>query len=156
MFKPRVSEFPACKAAASGWKDGFAGVLDFMGAWVNGEETGSPFVNPDFLCFDAPMKFMWMVLLPDGETDARGFELTDFSGGLYVSAIAINDDTDDLLKTIDNLLNWVNGQANFEADFRPGRYRMTRRFTTDASVETWERSLGYGQLEVFIPVRVTG
>lgn len=77
----------------------------------------------------------------------------NFFGGLYVSAIAIDENIDDLMKTIDNLINWVNVQDNFELDFRPGRYRMTRRFTSDETSEVIEKALGYGQLEVFIPVK---
>ena len=154
MFRPRINEFPACAAVASGWKDDFPGVLEFMGVWIAGSDVGSPFTGPDFLCFDDPMKFMWIKLLPDDKADAKGFEMINFSGGLYVSAIAVNGDIDDLTATIENLKNWVNGQAGFELDFRPGRYRMTRRFTSDESAETWEKSLGYGQLEVFIPVKV--
>lgn len=154
MFRPRINDLPPCKAVASGWKEEFGGVLDFMEAWISGDEAGSPFISPDFLCFNEPMSFLWLKLLPNEKVDTKGFEMVDFLGGLYVSAIAIDDDIDDLLKTIDNLINWINGQDNFELDFRPGRYRMTRRFTSDESSEVIEKALGYGQLEVFIPIKI--
>ncbi len=154
MFRPRINALPPCKAVASGWKEEFGGVLDFMEAWISGDEVGSPFISPDFLCFNEPMSFLWLKLLPNEKVDTKGFEMFDFLGGLYVSAIAIDDDIDDLLKTIDNLINWINGQDSFELDFRPGRYRMTRRFTSDESSEVIEKALGYGQLEVFIPIKI--
>lgn len=156
MFRPRINEFPACRAVASGWKGNFGEIFGFMNAWIPGDTVGSPFTSPDFLCFNEPFSFLWLKLLQDDKVDTKGFEMIDFSGGLYVSAIAINNDFDDLAKTIDYLKNWVNEQANFELDFRSGRYRMTRRFTSDESVGTWEKSLGYGQIEVFIPIKVLG
>lgn len=156
MFRPRINEFPACKAVASGWKDNFGDVFGFMHAWVPGDDAGLLFPSPDFLCFNEPMNFLWLKLLSDDKVDTKGFEMIDFSGGLYISAIAINNDIGDLMKTIENLKSWVNEQENFELDFCPGRYRMTRRFTSDKSCDTWEKSLGYGQLEVFIPIKIIG
>jgi hypothetical protein len=153
MFRPRINEFPSCKAVASGWKEDFGGVLDFMGTWITGDEAGSSFTSPDFLCFNEPMNFLWLKLLADDKVDTKGFEIMDFVGGLYVSAIAIDENIDDLMKTIDDLKNWVNEQDNFDLDFRPGRYRMTRRFTSDDTSGAFEKALGYGQLEVFIPVK---
>jgi hypothetical protein len=153
MFRPRINEFPFCKAVASGWKGDIGGVLDFMGAWISGNEADSPFISPDFLCFNEPMNFLWLKLLPDDKVDTKGFELIDFSGGLYVSAIAMDENIDDLLKTIEHLKTWVNEQDNFELDFRLGRYRMTCRFTSDETSEAFEKALGYGQLEVFIPIK---
>lgn len=156
MFRPYINEFPPCKAVASGWKGDFGGVLDFMGAWISGDEAGSPFTSPDFLCFNEPMSFLWLKLLPDDKVDTKGFEIIDFFGGLYVSAIAIDENMDDLMKTIDSLKNWVKEQDNFDLDFRQGRYRMTRRFTSDKTSEAFEKALGYGQLEVFIPIKIIG
>jgi hypothetical protein len=127
-----------------------------MGAWILCNEAGSLFTSPDFLCFNEPMSFLWLKLLPDDKVDTKGFEMIDFLGGLYVSAIAIDENIDDLMKTIDYLKNWVNKQDNFELDFRPGRYRMTRRFTADETSEVFEKALGYGQLEVFIPIKTLG
>lgn len=156
MFRPRINEFTACKAVSSGWKENFGDIFGFMDAWIPGDKVGSPFSSPDFLCFNEPMNFLWLILLPDDKVDTKGFEMIDFLGGLYVSAIAINDNIDDLMKTIESLKSWVDEQDDFELDFRLGRYRMTRRFTSDESCNTWEKSLGYGQLEVFIPIKVLG
>ncbi|MDF2544083.1 MAG: hypothetical protein K0S47_3801 [Herbinix sp.] len=156
MFRPCINEFPPCKAVASGWKEDFGGVLDFMGAWIPGDEVGSPFISPDFLCFNEPMSFIWLKLLPDDKVDTKGFEIIDFFGGLYVSAIAIDENIDDLMKTIDSLIQWIDEQDNFELDYRPGRYRMTRRFTSDETSEVIEKALGYGQLEVYIPIKIIG
>lgn len=100
MLRPRINELPACKAVSSGWKGDFGGVLDFMYAWIPGEKVGSDLACPDFLCFNEPMSFMWFKILPSAEVDTKGFEMIDFSGGLYVSAIAINEDLDDLIKTL--------------------------------------------------------
>jgi len=154
MFRPRINEFPPCKAVASGWKGDFRGVLDFMGEWISGDGAGSPFASPDFLCFNEPMEFLWIKLLPNDEVDTKGFEMIDFSGGLYVSAIAIDDNIEDLMKTINDLKNWVK-EHNFELDFRSGRYRMTRRFTSEESSEVFQKALGYSQLEVFIPIMIS-
>lgn len=89
MFRPRINEYPACKAVVSGWKKDFGEVFEFMGAWIPGDEVGSPFASPDFLCFNnEPMSWEWIKLL------------------------------------------------------------------ADASVDTLKKALGYGQLEVFIPIKI--
>lgn len=150
MLRPRINEFPACKAVASGWKGDFGGVLDFMHTWILGDKTSLPLKNLDFLCFNEPMNFLWFKILSDDKVDTKGFEMIDFSGGLYISAIAIDENIDDLMKTIDYLNNLVNEQENFELDFCPGRYRMTQLLTSDETKE----ALGYGQLEVFIPIKI--
>ncbi|WOO35869.1 hypothetical protein R2R35_19025 [Anaerocolumna sp. AGMB13020] len=154
MFRPRINEFQTCKAVASGWKGEFQGVLEFMDEWISGDEASSPFTSPDFLCFNEPMDFLWIKLLPNDKVDTKGFEIIDFLGGLYVSAIAKDDNIEDLMKTINDLKIWIN-EHNFELDFRSGRYRMTRRITSDKTSEVLEQALGYGQLEVFIPITIS-
>ena len=156
IFRPKVYEFPACKAAATGWKKDISGTFVIWGTWMSTDEINSPFASPDFLCYDEQMGFNWIRLLQDTPEDAKGFEIIDFSGGLYVSAIARNNDMDDMDKTIENLMNWVNGHDNFELDFSPGRYQMSRRFTSNEGIDIWEKYLysGHGQLEMFIPIKV--
>jgi hypothetical protein len=156
MFRPRINEFPPCKAVASGWKEDFEGLFDFMGTWIPGDKVGSPFTSPDFLCFNEPMNFLWLKLLSDDKVDTKEFEVIDFLGGLYVSAIVIDENIDDLIATINHLKNWVNEQDNFELDFRPGRYRMTCRLTSDKTSKVIKKALGYDQLEVFIPIKTLG
>lgn len=153
MFRPHIQELPPCKAVASGWKDNFEGLFDFMGAWIQDKEVGSPFTYPDFLMFHEPMSFLWLKLLPDDKVDTKGFEVIDFLGGLYVSAIAMDDNIDDLIATINDLKNWVKEQDNFELDFRPGRYRMTSRLTSDETSKVIKNALGYDQLEVYLPIK---
>lgn len=156
MFRPRINDFPTCKAVTSGWKEDFMELFEFMRAWIPGDEAGLPFTPPDFLCFNEPMSFLWLKLLPNDKVDTKGFEMIDFLGGLYVSAIAIDENIDDLQKTIDHLKKWVNEQDNFELDLCPGRYRMTTRFISDETSEVIKKALGYDQLEVFLPIKMIG
>ena len=152
MFRPKIYEFPISYAAATGWKENIAGTFAIWGTWMSADEINSPFASPDFLLYNEQMGFNWIRLLQDKPEDTKGFEIIDFLGGLFVSAIAKNNDMEDMDKTIENLINWVNEQENIELDFSPGRYRMSRRFTSNKSVETLEKDLGYGQLEMFIPI----
>lgn len=153
MLRPHISEFPACKAVASEWSKNLNNLFDFMFAWVSGPgyETAST-LPQDYLCYDEQAGFLWFVILPNEPEDTKGYELIDIPGGLYVSAIAIDDNNSDLNKTIDYLKNWVDEQDNFELDFSPGRYRMTHVLTSEETT----KALGYGQLEVFIPIKIIG
>lgn len=154
-FRPHINEFPASIAVASGWKNNYNDVFDFMFTMIPGD-ANSLYERPNFICTsnEEPASWLWLKLLEDENADTKGFELLDFVGGLYVSAIAIDDNQVDMQKTINELKNWVNEQENFELDFGQGRYQMTSRITSDETSEALDEALGYGQLEIFIPIKI--
>lgn len=154
LIRPRISEFPEFKAVVSGWESFntlFNGTDSFFDTWIKANKIGTSFVPTDFLCFnESTGLFLWLALLnDDSDSDTRGFETVDFPGGLYVSAVAIDNDIKNLLEVEEYLKNWVNEQNNFELDIGSGRHRMTQVLTSDESTE----ALGYGQLEVLIPIK---
>ncbi len=152
QLRPHINEFPSFKAVSSGWIEGWNEELlnNFMNVWIS--DKLPPDLTPhDFLCFgNVPNTFMWLRVLPNANIDTEGFELVDFVGGLFISAIAIDNNMGDTTATIEYLENWVNEQDNFELDYGPGRYRMSHMLTSDKTFE----ALGYHQLNIFIPVKI--
>ena len=69
---------------------------------------------------------------------------------LALSAISINDNMGDFMSTVAYLENWIREQSDFDFDFRPGRYQMTQVITSPKTT----KALGYGQLEIYIPIKI--
>ncbi len=154
QLRPHISEFPSSfKAVSSGWTQGWdeEKLNRFMMKWIS-DILPSDLTPQDFLCHDAG-NFMWIRVLTNdalNTIDTEDYEVIDFLGGLYISAVAIDDNMGDVMSTIAYLENWVREEDNFELDYGPGRYRMTHMLTLPKTFE----ALGYHQLKIFIPVKI--
>jgi predicted transcriptional regulator YdeE len=92
----------------------------------------------------------WLFVLPEGMTDAGGYKVFDFPGGLYAVA-ACKDEGAEIEKTSQEIHQWIEGSEVFEkAPKSSGRYEMGHIITPMNAKET----LGYHQMDVFVPIVV--
>lgn len=145
----RVVELPRARMVSSGDQE-----LDGFDQWFSriDRERKDRFFPRDFMWYDAGAKrLVWYYALPDGVDDTGGYETVEFPGGLYAAAVSRDQDDQDGERVYREVKEWVQGSGCFEVDERPGRYTLFHVITSDAAF----RAMGYRQLDLYIPVRVT-
>lgn len=151
MFEPRIVTVPDSKMVVTEWKPDIFQLLDFEQAWVSPENNKGKYLPKDFLSYDPQTdRFRWSYIVSDDCSDAKGYEFIDFIGGLYVTAVCIDENLDSLFQVIDDLSKWIKNTENFELDFQENRHRMTQVITSDEV----SRALGYKQLEIYLPIKI--
>jgi len=159
MVDVRIIELPACTMASSGTctdLDCFApgGLLTTFNAWWSAVDAGRPdrFFPRDFMWYDGSLKgLVWWYALAEPVSDTGGWQLVDFGGGLYASAVCRDGDDADGERVSAAARDWVRSSDALELDESSGRTDLFRVITPPAAAP----ALGYGQLELLIPVRVT-
>ncbi|HEX3076792.1 MAG TPA: MerR family transcriptional regulator, partial [Lachnospiraceae bacterium] len=65
----------------------------------------------DFLCRRNDGKFRWLYGVQDSVTgiNTAPYEITEFEGGLYASAVCIDGDDDSIMKVESKILKWLEG-----------------------------------------------
>lgn len=108
------------------------------------------FMPRDFLYYDSErqgMVWIW-ALTESGETG--GFDTVDFEGGLYLTFAYRDGDGEAHDKLHKEALDYIKDSPIWELDIRPNRYSMGHIITPKEVME----AQGWGQMEVFIPVRL--
>jgi len=112
----------------------------------------------DFMPFnDDTGKSFWVYSILNidiSKFNTEGFEVIDFEGGLYATAITCDpdDNQSEYDKAVQELKDWVTKSNSFEFDFRPGRQFMTQMPAADD--DALRSALGYAQMEIFIPIKI--
>jgi hypothetical protein len=149
----RIIELPRVKMARSGGKD--LGEFDRWWTAVAARDRISLFPR-DFMWWNPRLKAdEWVYALPfaaepGGEVDSGGYEVFDFSGGLYAVA-ACKDDGPEIEKLSRLIHEWI---ARSEVFAEP---------SPEEAVDRWEmghvitplnakQTMGYHQLDLFVPI----
>lgn len=149
----RIMLLPACKMVSSGY--GFFGEekFDRFDRWFSelsyhGSYTWE--IPRDFLWYD-PEKgsSVWWFVKPDYDVDTQDFDIVDFEGGMYVSAVSRDGDDEDGGRVHEGIKKWIEKSDILELDERPGHYTMCHIVTPKQIKET----LGFHQLEILVPVK---
>jgi hypothetical protein len=128
--------------------------------WVNVVDRHTDVFPRDFMPFnDDTGKNYWLysILGIDvGKFDISGFEIIDFEGGYYATAIAIDPDNNEesLPNTIQEVKDWVNQSKCFELDFDMKRIRCFMSQMVVADDDELKNAMGYAQMEIFIPIKI--
>lgn len=153
----RIISLPPFKAVTSGLDkvgdfsdDGILRSFDKFFSSVTPKPSES-FMPRDFLYYDEEQQGMvWLwALTENGETG--GFETMDFDGGLYITFAYPDRDGQAHDRLQKEVLDYVENSDFLELDIRPNHYSMGHIITPKAVME----AQGWGQMEVFIPVKIS-
>lgn len=150
----RIVELPKCRMITSG--NGEKETLKrFDKLWTKLDmKRKDRFFPRDFMWWDEGSKTtIWWYAVEDWvtETDAGEFELFDFEGGFYAAAICRQDDFSDGTRVYEGIKAWVAEHETFELDERSGHYHLWHVVGVPAT----DKGLGYRQLEIFVPVKLS-
>ena len=138
-------------------KDPFAEngrLMRFMVWWSDYDKGRTDRWFPrDFMMYERERNaLMWYYAIPDDAEIDCEFEVIDFSGGLYVSGVAIDGNTTDESEVYDAIKKWVKDSDVFELDEKPGHYDLFRVITP----EKVQNVIGHNQLEIYVPIKLKG
>ncbi len=104
----------------------------------------------DFLCRRDDGKFRWLYGVEENvkEIATAPYEVIQFEGGLYASAVCIDGDDDSIMKVEDKILKWLEG-TNFIVD--RARDIMGNMTYNDDEIK---KGLGYEQLQRYVPIKL--
>ncbi|ROR28493.1 DNA-binding transcriptional MerR regulator [Mobilisporobacter senegalensis] len=104
----------------------------------------------DFLCRRNDGKFRWLYSVHEcvKEIDTAPYEVMEFEGGLYASAVCIDGDDDSLMKVENKIMKWLEG-TNFILDRE--RDIMGNMTYNDDEIK---KGLGYEQLQRYVPIKL--
>lgn len=104
----------------------------------------------DFLCRKNDGTFRWIYSVHEAvrEMDAAPYEMIEFGGGLYASAVCIDGDDDSLMKVEGKILKWLE-KTNFVLDNE--RDIMGNMTYNDDEIT---KGLGYEQLQRYVPIKL--
>ncbi len=104
----------------------------------------------DFLYRRNDGKFRWLYGVHESvrEMAAAAYEVIEFEGGLYASAVCIDGDDDSIVKVENKILKWLEG-TNFILDRE--RDIMGNMTYNDKEIKT---GLGYEQLQRYVPIKL--
>lgn len=104
----------------------------------------------DFLCRRNDRKFRWLYSVHEcvNELDTAPYEVAEFKGGLYASAVCIDGDDDSIMKVESKILNWLK-KTNFMLDEE--RDIMGNMTYNDDEIK---KGLGYEQLQRYVPIKL--
>ncbi len=96
-------------------------------------------------------KAIWIWAIQDEvtETDTAPYEIIEFEGGLYATAVSIDGDDDINGRVYSGIKSWVES-SGFELDERPGHQTLCNMIYP---LDEIKKSLGYHQLEIYVPIR---
>ncbi len=151
--KPDVKlvELPACRMVISGVEQG-NNHDRFNKMWGRLDaKRKDRFFPRDFMCHDKEKGgSVWCYAIEDwvSEKDTEGFEIADFEGGLYATAIVHDFDVNEVIRAYNGIKEWIAKYENLTLDERPGHSVMFHVTIPDAY-----SLLGYRQVEYFFPIK---
>lgn len=149
----RIMSLPACKMVSSGY--GFFGEekFDRFSEWFGKFSNNGEYIwemPKDFAWYD-PEKgaTLWWFVKPDYDVDIQDFDIVDFEGGLYVTAVSRDDDDADGGRVYAGIKKWIEKSDMLELDERTGHQTMYHVVTPKRIKEEF----GFHQLEILVPVK---
>lgn len=129
-----------------------------MGTFQQWQEERNHFVKnqmygaPDFLWFEEDMKAVWIWAVEDWVTkaDVEPYDIIEFKGGLYASAISVDGDDDINSRVYEGIMKWLES-SGFELDEQPGHRTLCHMVNPTDEIKD---ALGYHQLELFVLIKV--
>ncbi len=149
-----VVRLPEFKAISSGY-DTFGNIFGEGGfdKWMQTHhhlEKKIIFDCADFMWHEDG-KTIWIWAIQDGvtETDTAPYEIIEFEGGLYATAVSVDGDDDINGRVYSGIKAWVEA-SGFELDERPGHQTLCNMIYP---LDEIKKGLGYHQLEIYVPIK---
>ncbi len=153
----RVLSMPKCRMVSSGLDTGplliEGSKLERFDRWFSDadKQRCDRFFARDFMWYDPISRgTVWWYALEQGMEEPDEFEMFDYEGGLYASAISRDEDDSDGERVYHGIKRWVEHSECFELDERSGHYSMYHIIGTPTIKEV----MGYSQLEIYVPIRI--
>lgn len=148
----RIVELPACNMASSGCHKDFEGLQTFDAWWSEVDKhRRDKFFPRDFMWFDAEHQgLVWYYAMEEGASDAGGFELVPFEGGLFAAAVSKDGDDEDGQRVHEGVKSWVEDTGYFALDETSHRHTMFHVITSPVA----GKAMGYSQLEIYVPIKL--
>lgn len=142
------------------FSSGLDSIDNVMGCFNQWQEEHNHLVKklmygaPDFLSFEEDMRAVWIWAVEDWvtEADTAPYELIEFEGGLYATAVSVDGDDDISGRVYNGIKKWVEA-SGFELDDRPGHRTLCHMLNPTDEIKD---ALGYHQLEIYVPIKLKG
>jgi DNA gyrase inhibitor GyrI len=95
---------------------------------------------------------IWAIADEVTEADTFPYEIIDFEGGTYATAVSIDGDDDINGRVYGGIKKWVE-TSGFEIDERSGHQTMCNMIYPYDDIK---KGLGYHQLEIYVPIKLKG
>ncbi|MFV0394409.1 MAG: hypothetical protein ACK5LC_08430 [Coprobacillaceae bacterium] len=154
----RIVELPKCRMVTSGYshdENPFIenGTLMRFEKWwstYDKERTDKWFAR-DFMMYDrSKQALVWFYAIPDNVNIDCEFEVIDFEGGIYASAVSIDGNDEDGERVFKEVKDWIHNSKSFELDERDGHYDLFHVITS----QKIQKAMGYSQLEIYVPIKI--
>jgi DNA-binding transcriptional MerR regulator len=140
------------------FSSGLDTIDNVMGCFQKWQEDHNLFVkklmygSPDFLWFEEDMRAEWIWAVEDWvtEEDTAPYEIIEFEGGLYATAVSVDGDDDISGRVYGGIKRWVENSA-FELDERPGHRTLCHMLNPTDEIKN---ALGYHQLDIYVPIKL--
>jgi DNA-binding transcriptional MerR regulator len=150
----RIIELSPCRMITSGSGDNET-IRRFEKLWNKLDERRKDrFFPRDFMVHVEPPEeghpAVWWYAIEDwvGEKDTDGFEIFQFEGGLFATAITHDWDDNMTAKAYYNIMDWLAEHEKLMYDNRPGHHVMFNAMGPDRNL------LGYSQAEYYFPIGI--
>ena len=149
----RIVELSPCRMITSGRGDSET-LRRFEKLWNKIEEQRKDrFFPRDFMVHVAPpdkSPAVWWYAIEDwvSEKDTDGFEIFQFEGGLFATAITHDWDDNTTAKAYNNIMDWLAEHEKLTYDDHPGHHVMFNALGPDKDL------LGYQQAEYYFPIGI--
>lgn len=151
MENIRVINIPPLKVVSSGSITAME-ELDAFDKWWSSIDIKHYITPRDFMWYNSNRNCMeWIFAIPEGHTDAGGYELIDFAGGLYAVATS-RDSENDSNETKESIRKWISDSDCFELSTQQNdhveRYEMYHVITP----KIFKEKMGYHLSDIFVPI----
>jgi len=153
----RIVDLPACRMITSGSGDKETKER-FYKLWSKlDEQRKDKFFQRDFMVHVEPPEeghpAIWWYAIEDwvSEKDTDGFEIFQFEGGLFATAMTYDWDDNITVKAYYNIMDWIAEHDKFMYDDRPGHHVMFNALGPDDATR-----LGFIQGEYYFPIGIKG
>jgi AraC family transcriptional regulator len=149
MEKIKIVKIPACKVISSGrFAIGDEVCNKFSESILKKQSDLFPH---DFMWFDSKAgKMVWYYVLLNKNISINGFEIIDFEGGLYASAVAKDGDDADGKLVYNTIKEWIDQSDCFELDEREEHQTMF-----NMPLPCTKEIMGYAQIEIYVPMKIS-
>lgn len=153
MQNIRVINIPPLKVVTSGSITTME-ELEAFDKWWSSIDVRNYITPRDFMWYNSKKNCMeWIFAIPEGYTETGGYELMDFTGGLY--AVTTSKDTEeDCDEAKEYIHKWVADSNSFELSTRENdsveRYSMNHIITP----KIFKEKMGYHLSDIFVPIVV--
>ena len=151
----RIVDLPVCRMITSGSGDAETKERFFQ-LWSKLDaQRKDKFFQRDFMVHVEPPEeghpAIWWYAIEDwvSEKDTDGFEIFQFEGGLFATAMTYDWDDNITVKAYYNIMDWIAEHDKFMYDDRPGHHVMFNALGPDDTTR-----LGFIQGEYYFPIGI--